>query len=297
MNKKSLVLKRAMSLVLALVMVLTLIPPMTSQAATKKKNITLYVNEGIYYTDYSKVKSVKSSNKSIVSVKKNKENQNQALLTPKKPGKATVTVKTAYGTHKLTITVKKLAFKVSMKDLGNGSILLSVKNNTKQIFDNVVVNYSLYDISGNEVERNSVKVYSSMPDKTSYATITYNKNSYTLHPEIGGAAVVYGDRSINHSYANRCSSVSVKVTNEEPSNYSLDVTATIKNNYKDTVTGTVYLLLYDSFDNLIGAERYYAYLRANSIESHAFHIYSSTYPDYDHYKIVTRFYSQKRKSN
>lgn len=288
-------LRRALSLALALVMVISLVPAMNTKAATTKKSLTLYVGEAIYYTDYGKVKSVSSSSKSVVSVAKDKKNNTHANITPKKAGKATVTIKTVYGTHKLTITVKKLNFKVSMKDLGNGNILVSVKNNTSQIFDSVKVAYSLVDMYGNEVARDYITVSALIPDLVSYGTISYSRSTFTPDIESCAAKVVYADRSINYKYTNRGSKVSKKVTSENDQSSYLEVNVTLKNTISDNVSGYCYLQVYDCDNNLIGIEKRSVYLRGNSIETYKFTLFKSNYPAFDHYTISNRLYSYVRK--
>lgn len=145
-------MKRLVSFVVALAMIATVIPVVNAEAATTKK-MTLYVGEAVYFTDYGKVSSVTSSKKSVVSAAKDKENNTHANLKAKKAGTSTVTVKTKYGTTKIKVTVKKLAFDVKLTQLSEGSVLVSVKNNTKQAFDYANVTYTLKGADGEILEK------------------------------------------------------------------------------------------------------------------------------------------------
>lgn len=66
-------MKKLLTLCLALTMVVSVIAPVTAEAKTRTKSITLYKGEAIYVTDYSKVKSASSSKKSVVKVEKDKK--------------------------------------------------------------------------------------------------------------------------------------------------------------------------------------------------------------------------------
>lgn len=78
MNK---VMKKLLCACLALAMLITIIPPVTAEAATKTEKMTLYKGETVEITAfYGTIKSVSSSKKSVASVKK-------------KSGKAVITAK------------------------------------------------------------------------------------------------------------------------------------------------------------------------------------------------------------
>ena len=59
-------IQKILTMCLALAMVATALAPVTAEAKTK--TMTLYKGEKIYYTNYTMVKSVTSSNKSVVAV-------------------------------------------------------------------------------------------------------------------------------------------------------------------------------------------------------------------------------------
>ena len=135
MNKLT---KRIVSVFLAVAMIVTILPPVTAQAA-KTKSVVLYKGEVVEVSDnfYSTVKSVSSSKKAVVAAKKDSKRNYKAILTAKKAGKSTVTLKTKKGTFKYAVTVKNYDFTVSFKNIGNDYLLMSVKNNTKTTFDDL----------------------------------------------------------------------------------------------------------------------------------------------------------------
>ena len=95
MNK---VMKKLLCACLALAMLITIIPPVTAEAATK--SLVLYKGEELQYTNYNKVKSVSSSKKSVISISKDKKKNYYANIKAKKTGKSTITIKTKYNTTK-----------------------------------------------------------------------------------------------------------------------------------------------------------------------------------------------------
>ncbi len=297
MSKRKGYTKRLCALALALLMVISLIPAMPTQAAkTKTKKVTMYVGEAFYYTNYSKVKKISCSKKSVVSAKKDSKNPSHTDLVAKKAGSAKVTIKTQYGTMKLNVTVKKFSMSVSMKDCGKGTILVSVKNNTKQIFDSATVAYSIADVNGTEVLRDTVRVRSLLPGKVSYTTISYNQYSVTPCIEHSIAKVGLPNRNPNYSYSNISSKVKLTETNFKEDTSSLSFTLTMKNNSSKTANGQIFILLYDEFDNVIGmAVPRSVYLTGKSVNSTTVNIYFNLVNGYDHYKILTRTYSSVYK--
>ena len=146
MNKLT---KRVLSVFLALAMIVTILPPVTAQAATKTEKMTLYKGEIVKNYVYGTLKSVSSSKKAVATVKKDSGN---AVITAKKPGKATISIKTNRGTFKYAVTVKKLDVTATLSDMGNGNMLLTVKNNTKQTFTYVSVDYVIKNDQGETVK-------------------------------------------------------------------------------------------------------------------------------------------------
>ncbi|MGN0169828.1 MAG: hypothetical protein ACI39H_03585 [Lachnospiraceae bacterium] len=285
-------MKRLPATVLTLALLFCLLPPSSVQAATTSKSITMYVGEVFNYTDYSTVKSTSSSKKTVVSVKKDSSNPKYAIFTAKKAGSATLTIKTKNGTTKIKVTVKKLSMTVSMKDLGNGYIYVSVKNSTKQVFEDVTVNYSLVDADGNEVKSDDKKIYSVLPGKTSYGTIYYNNYSYSVDIANSKASVTEVDRYPNRTYKDISSKIKTTVS-EEAGEDTMVVSITSKNNYTDYAHVYNFILIYNAENQVIGCENRSTYLKSKASDTTSLTLYINLYPGYDHYKVITRSYSSK----
>lgn len=282
--------KRILSAFLAMAMIVTLVPPVTAQAA-KAKSIVLYKGEVVEVSDnlYSTVKSVSTSKKSIVAAKKDSKRDYKAILTAKKAGKSTVTIKTKRGTLKYAITVKNYKFAVSFKDIGNNKILMTVKNNNKDAFDQVQFTYSLCDASGNEVEKKE-KVFSDLlPGKKSYETISVY--GLDIDPSQCSAKVKANNRYLDAKYTNLGSKVKVTTTENTTSDYT-EITLKMKNNSKSSARGSVFVLIYDAQDNIIEMKDIYVgTLDAGNVKTESVKIYNYI-GEYDHCEVVPAIYSK-----
>ena len=282
--------KRILSVFLALAMIVTLVPPVTAEAA-KAKSIVLYKGEVVEVSDnfYSTVKSVSTSKKSIVAAKKDSKRDYKAVLTAKKAGKSTVTIKTKRGTLKYAITVKNYKFAVSFKDIGNNKILMTVKNNNKDAFDQVQFTYSLCDASGNEVEKKE-KVFSDLlPGKKSYETISVY--GLDIDPSQCSAKVKANNRYLDAKYTNLGSKVKVTTTENTTSDYT-EITLKMKNNSKSSARGSVFVLIYDAQDNILDMrDLYVGTLDAGNVKTESVKIYNYI-GEYDHCEVVPAIYSK-----
>ena len=268
--------------------------PTTLQAATKTENITLYVGEKISYTDYSDVTKVSSSNKKVVVAARDKKNKSHANMTAKKAGTAIVTVKTKRGTTKYKVTVKKLAFDVKMTELSEGEILVAVKNNTKQLFTSANVTYTLKGADSAVLEKDTKSVYDLLPGKTSYTKILYSNYNFTIDISKCSAKVTEADRSISAKYIDRSAKVAIKDSvdmDENPGNATL--TLKLTNKSSSSVSGCVYIMLYDADNKLIGVRPVAVFLKGSAVNTETVKIDTEySYPTYDHYKLSARAYSK-----
>lgn len=295
MKQMNSVMKRLSVALLALSVLVSLLPALPAQAATTKKNITMYVGESFTYTDYSTVKSTASSKKAIVTVKKDSSSPKYSVFTAKKAGTAVLTIKTKNGTTKINVTVKKLAMTIRLKDLGDGEILVTVKNNTKQVFEDVTVAYTLVDADGNEVKADDVRVYSILPGKNSYSTISYNNYSFSVDVENSKASISVLDRSPSRSYKDVSAKIKTTIS-DETSEDSVVVSITTKNNYTDYAYGNHFILIYNAEDQIIGCTSRSFYLKSKASDTTSVTLYLNLYEGYDHYKVYTRAYNSKYKS-
>ncbi len=291
MNK---VMKKLLCACLALAMLITVIPPVTTtQAATK--TMVLYKGEQFSYSNFYTIKSVSSSKKSVVSIAKDKQKDYYANIKAKKTGKSTITIKTKYNTVKYNVTVKKMDFKVTYKQLASDKVLMCVKNNMKDTFEDVQFTYTLCNASGETVQKKDVVVSDLLPGKTSYTTIsTYGTD---IDASKCSAKFALSDREPLSKYASLNSKVKSTVTEESGDGY-IELSIKLKNNTKSSsARGTVFILLYDSDNNVIGLKDFTVYgLDAGNVKTEQIKIYTSTYSEfanYHHYKIVPALYSRK----
>ncbi len=81
------------------------------------------------------IKTVKNSNSSVATAKK--KDSYDIVLKAKKQGTTKVTYKTKYGTGTLNVKVIKPKFDIKLSESVNGDLLITVKNNNKDVFNYV----------------------------------------------------------------------------------------------------------------------------------------------------------------
>ena len=289
MNK---IMKKLLCACLALAMLITIIPPVTAEAATK--SLVLYKGEELQYTNYYTVKSVSSSKKSVISISKDKKKDYYANIKAKKTGKSTITIKTKYNTTKYNVTVKKMNFKVTYKQLASDKVLMCVKNNMKSTFEDVKFTYTLRDASGAVVQKKEIIVSDILPGKTSYTTIsTYGTE---VDASQCSAKFAQSSREPLTKYASLNSKVKSSVKEKNGDGY-IEFSVKLKNNSKSSARGSVFMLLYDSDNNIIGLKNFTVYgLDAGNVKTEQIRVYNSSYSEfasYNHYKIIPALYSKK----
>lgn len=175
-----------------------------------------------------------------------------------------------------------------------GYLLLSVKNNTKQIFDNVKVRYTLKDENGNTVVQDKVTVGSLIPGKESYTYIDYSYNSYTVDASKCKAKVVTPYHSYSFSYKNRSSKVEKKILDKASTDKELTFNLRLKNKMSsEKLSGHVFILLYDDNGNVIDVMSRFFSLNEKSMTTCAVNVIKGSGVVIDHYKILIRAYSSK----
>lgn len=289
MNKLT---KRVLSVFLALAMIVTILPPVTAQAATKTEKMTLYKGEIVKNYVYGTLKSVSSSKKAVATVKKDSGN---AVITAKKPGKATISIKTNRGTFKYAVTVKKLDVTATLSDMGNGNMLLTVKNNTKQTFTYVSVDYVIKNDQGETVKTDTKLVDDVVAGKTVYDYVYYDSYHYTIDETLCSAKVVGDDRSLIAKYKNVTSSIKTTIDEDTSAADTIKLTIKSKNTQKkEAAYVDHYVLIYNSMDQVIGLKTVSFYLKAGKLDTNSTSIDTSKYSyykDYAYHKVVTVAYS------
>ena len=282
MNKLT---KRVLSVFLAVAMIVTILPPVTAQAATKTEKMTLYKGEIVKNYVYGTLKSVSSSKKAVATVKKDSGN---AVITAKKPGKATISFKYA-------VTVKKLDVTATLSDMGNGNMLLTVKNNTKQTFTYVSVDYVIKNDQGETVKTDTKLVDDVVAGKTVYDYVYYDSYHYTVDETLCSAKVVGDDRSLTAKYKNVTSSIKTTIDEDTSAADTIKLTIKSKNTQKkEAAYVDHYVLIYNSMDQVIGLKTVSFYLKAGKLDTNSTSIDTSKYSyykDYAYHKVVTVAYS------
>ena len=278
MNKLT---KRVLSVFLALAMIVTILPPVTAQAATKTEKMTLYKGEIVKNYVYGTLKSVSSSKKAVATVKKDSGN---AVITAKKPGKATISIKTNRGTFKYAVTVKKLDVTATLSDMGNGNMLLTVKNNTKQTFTYVSVDYVIKNDQGETIKTDTKLVDDVVAGKTVYDYVYYDSYHYTIDETLCSAKVVGDDRSLIAKYKNVTSSIKTTIDEDTSAADTIKLTIKSKNTQKkEAAYVDHYVLIYNSMDQVIGLKTVSFYLKAGKLDTNSTSIDTSKYSSYKDY--------------
>ena len=291
-------MKRVLGVVLTLAMLVTMIPVTTAQAATEK--LTMYVGEAFTYTIFGNgITSVSSSKKSVVKAQKDKSNSDRFIFEAKKTGSAKLTVKYKNGSNKvmtntINVTVKKRDLSVKMQKLEDGYVFLSVKNNTKQTFDQAMVSYMLKDGDGEVVAEDSVIVSDLVAGKTAYDKFSYDDYSYDIDITKCTAKVVAVDHHPGYSYTDMNKNLKYEVTEErETDDYGYEkVTISLhySNKYKESITGAVWVILYDANDQVVGLKEVSVYLKGKASDTQKLTVFEE---NYDHYEVKTGVYYKK----
>lgn len=288
MNKLT---KRIVSAFLAVAMIVTILPPVTAQAA-KTKSVVLYKGEVVEVSDnfYSTVKSVSSSKKAVVAAKKDSKRNYKAILKAKKAGKSTVTLKTKKGTFKYAVTVKNYDFTVSFKNIGNDYLLMSVKNNTKTTFDDLQLTYTLRNSAGDVIEKKEKIVSDLLPGKKSYEKISVY--GMDVDPSQCTAKAKASSRSLDTKYTNLNSKIKFTTSEEKSGDYT-EISVKMKNNSKKSARGTVFVFVYDANGNILDMrEIYVGSFDAGNIQTESVKVYNFI-GEYDHCDIVPAIYSKE----
>ena len=233
----------------------------TAEAATKTKKLTLYEGEeqSYYYIGVGTIKSVKTSNKKVVTAKKK---GTYSIIKAKKKGSAKVTVKGKYGKFIHKITVKAAPrFEYTVSNIRSGYVGIKVKNTSGMYADNVKTNVIFCDANGNPIYTQMVYFYYVGAKKDVYEDIylgtttassvdlskTKYETSYTRYP-----SYTYKDYTSKTTYT-----VSV-------SNGYAYVGTRISSAAKSTHYYAAFSVVYkDAAGNVVGYDDSYSYLYTN----------------------------------
>ena len=280
---------------MALVAVMTLAtafvvtPSVKAEAATKTYNV--FVEEGGVEINYfgNSVSSVSSTNSKVVGVKKDKTASYKAVVTFKKAGKATVTVRVkgyrSSATKKYTFNVKKASsiLKPSMQTIGkNGTnVLFSVKNNSKINFSNVKLAYTFRDNLGNTIEADEAGISDLGAKKSGYTT---SYVSATKNLDLSQSSVTVSSLSRSKALENGKTIGSSSYFAKYDASRTM---LTFKNkSVKKYITIKAYVFFYDAAGNILDVTSRTWSLKKGQVETSTIYVPS----DNDHVKVVTNAY-------
>lgn len=304
MNK---VMKKLLCACLALAMLITIIPPVTTtQAATKTEKMTLYVGENYtwYTIGFTSLTSASSSQKSVATVKLDKAKKRYTIKA-KKAGKTTIVVKgKGYSNNtqsiKINLTVKKSSFSISAQKIDGSYALVKIKNNTSQTFDKIAFKYTFKTPEGSVFAQKEDIAYKVIAGKTTYVNVYVGSDANIDYSNSSFKVTGY-DRDPGYTYKTiKSSDLVIKETEKATDDNKIRFKLKQKNKLNQYVSGHIYIISYDANDKIIDVSESGIYLekKETKTSSTEFYVYTSesyAHPDFDHYKIVYQgFYTKKK---
>ena len=237
-------LRRLGSIVVMFSLALGLVATSGPDSQAKTKSYTIFAGEAGQISIYgAKIKSVKSSKKSVIKAKK--KSSNQVNVVSKKAGKATVTVKTNRGNSYYKFKVVKPKVTCKLKSIANTSgsiyaVAFEIVNKTSLPIYKAQINYSLFDAAGTPIKEDYQTVYHLPKGKKAHIVVTaYSASPITsASASLGGAASYMGYKTKD---------VSKKVTAKLNGTKSI----TLKSKVSGSVSGVAEVLGYDANGNII----------------------------------------------
>lgn len=208
------------------------------------------------------IKSIKSSKKSVVKVKK--ENEFGFYMIAKKTGTATITAKVKRVKHVYKVTVCEAKLVVSQDSLFvknsyygtsfNSTITFKIENKTAFHVGSATVNYSLKDTTGKVVESGSFVVNCFPPGSVAYHTVDYAMKETAL--KSSEAYIDSWIRDPNYDYVDLSSKISVKQDADNAAVYIITSNADVE------AAGVVDIIFRDSDGSVMYMESSTFYLSA-----------------------------------
>lgn len=302
MNKLT---KRILSVFLAIAMIVTILPTVTTEAATKTEKLTLYVGESytFYTIGFDSLTGSSNTKKTVATVKVNKSKK-QYTLAAKKAGTTTICVKGKdyYGKSavlKYTITVKKPSFSISTQSIDDNYALIKIKNNCKATFDKIAIKYTFKTPDGEVYAQNTTTISRVLAGKTVYEKVYVGRDANIDYSQ-SVVKVTAFDRDPSYTYKNvTTKQVTVKETEKSEEDSKITFKLKEKNTLNQYVYGHVYVISYDADDNIIDVDDYSLYLDKKETKTTSEYFVSKSeysHPNFDHYKIEYQgYYSYKKK--
>lgn len=228
-------------------------------SAKKKKKATLFVGEKVqlYTIGIGSLKSVKSSKKSVCSASKDNGN---AIISAKKSGKATITLKGSSGKLTYSVTVKGNPFKLTYTKMAKG-VAVKAENKSNIAFDSVRVNATFYDAAGNPVTQETGTIYYIGPKQKAYTdVVTYNNSNIDLSKT--QVSVINADWTRSLNYKAKGYSKNVKTSIKEESG-KVKLYGSTKYKGKGNIQVACDIAYKDASGNIIGLDSQFFLLYKN----------------------------------
>ena len=279
-------LRRIMgSMVMVLALVAGLVGVKGPDAEAKTRSMTTFVGEVDNITIFmgGAVKSVKSSKKSVVKVKKN--GTYGITATSKKAGKAKVTVRCARGTMIYNFKVKKAKLTCKTKSItaspsGLYKVAFEISNPSSVPMEKAQVNYGLYDASGTPLKEDSYVFNHLIKGSKAYLVVTSSSPVAYAKAACAGACG-YCD----YKGSNAKKKVSVKLNGTK--------SLTFKSKSSGDISCIATIIGYDAAGNIVSADEYSNYSYKKEKETRT--IYLSTTSGAVKYKVVYRAVLKKKR--
>ena len=286
--------KKVVAFAMALVCVFSLLSvctPKSQVMAATTKSYTLVKGEVFSFTNYlNKVASCSVKKKSIAMVKKDSEDDKSVIVTAKKAGTTTVTVKYKGGsTQKINFKVVNPNFTVKTVGESDSYVFFSVKNSTKVFFDRLAVKYALKTADGEVVKQDVDRVYRVAPGSTAYFSVSKGYgNEIDVSKSSGKVVTSESYRDLNYTCTDQKSKIKVSksVTDD-------GLKLKWRNTTKESISAVADVVFYDAEGHIVYVETTSKFLNAKEIDTST--VYISNSLEYDHYKILVRGYSEKYK--
>ncbi len=271
---------------------------MAGTTHTLKKN--LYVGEKFILKPVvasNTFKSVKTSNKKVVTVKKN--SKKKITITAKKKGKATITVKTKQNItykYKITVIKKSTEWKAftpynlldSDTNLYSSYVMFEIKNTSGVFANSCEAYYSLYSASGDVISTGSY-IPENLPSGKSvhFFAAASSLKEKVKKGVITKLKLIQDENASKYKYTDRSSAV--KITEISMDDYSIKLN--IKNTLSEAVQGVGEVVYYRDKDYKypIGMSTINLYTNANGSNT----VSVAPIPGMVNYKIFKRAYTSK----
>ena len=262
-------------------------PEMQTVEAAKAKKLSVYAAETYAFG----ATSIKSDNKKIAKAVKN-ANGTYDLVGVKK-GTANITVKGGFGAGKYKVTVKDNKTSVKLSKMGDSAVLFTVKNGSKQTFDEVVIKYTIKDKSKKTLYKETQAISGVMAGKTYYAWVDL-KAGETVNVKKSSVSISSLSYRSDFKYTNVTDKVKVSVDDNEKE-LQTDVHVKIETDYDQTISGHVYLVLRDASNKIVGVKDISRSLKKGNVQNINEKIYPKKVPGYTHYSIEYSYYTATQK--